>query len=128
MGLGKVFFSKALDALIIEGKEMVITCSNEKECNSLRVMIYRERDIYRRTIDPEINDKMAFTKCVIDGKPCIKIHRPEPKMTGVECFVVEGEELTPFKDTKNTQDINRLIEVMRQDGVSEEEIAKITQQ
>lgn len=124
MGLGKVFFSKALDALIINGKEMVISCSNENECNSLRVMLYRERELYRRTVDGDIDSKLALTKCVINSKHCIRIHTPSNRKGAFECFTVEEGELNPLKETKVASDIERLIDVMRKDGIPEEEIER----
>lgn len=124
MGLGKVFFSKALDALVINGKEMVITCTNENECNSLRVMLYREREIYRRTVDGDIDSKLALTKCIINGKHSIRVHTPNNKLSSLECFTIEEGEMKPLKETKNASDIERLIDVMRRDGVSDEEIER----
>lgn len=124
MGLGKVLFSKALDSLIINGNEMIISCRNEKECNSLRVMLYREREIYRRTVDGNIGRKLALTKCIINDKHCIRVYAPNDRLEELQCFSVEKGELIPLRETKTASEIERLIEVMRQDGVPEEEIEK----
>lgn len=122
MGLGRIYFAKALDAVIIKGKEMIITCDSEKELHSLRVMIYKERDLYRRTVDKEVLMKLAFTRVMIDGRPCLKAHNPNRVPGTIKTFTIEGEELIPTEESKVATDIERLIQVMRQDGIPEEEI------
>lgn len=124
MGQGKVFFSKALEAVIIGGKEMVITFDSAKERNSLRVMLYRERDEYQRTVDADIKDKLSITMCEVKGKPSLRLHQNVRRGTSAQCFVDDGDKLTEFVDSRATQDIQRLIEVMRKDGVPEDEIDK----
>lgn len=122
MGLGKVYFARALDAVIIKGKEMVITCDSDNELHSLRVMIYKERDLYRRVVDKDILRKLVFTKVVIDGKPSLRAHNPNKQLGTIKSFTLEGGELVPTQENKTTTDIKRLIEVMKQDGMSDDEI------
>lgn len=122
MGLGKRYFSLALKALIVDGKEMVIACNNEQERNSLRVMLYRAREEYGRKMDSEIKDKFAITVCTVDERPCLRIHKPSNKISSKECYVIQDGELVLVQDTEDSLAIKRLIELMTADGKTQEEI------
>lgn len=113
----------ALDQLVKgEVEEGFITCNDKKHQESVRVMAFN-----RKNKLPKVTaDTISITKVVEDGNFLVKIYF-KPKTD----FLVRDPEtgkLVPFKpsfDPASNPALQRQIELMRKDGVGEEEIEKV---
>lgn len=123
MSMGRKYFAQALEKVIIANEVFIIVCETPEERNSLRVLLYRERNLYRKRMDPEIGNKMSIEQCDIDGKPCIRMGKPVDKLSTKTCFTVDDEgKLVPVEGGEKSGEIQRIIKLMAQDGYTEAEI------
>jgi hypothetical protein len=98
-----------------EGREFVILCEDERDCNSKRVSLYNAR----RAFSEADQRKARIQKMQMDGKWIVRISRSVPEVLEV----INGV-LTPVVDPLQEDSKAMLIEMLGQ-GMKEDEIISV---
>ncbi len=111
---------KILTKVASEGGEVFISARDEKHAESLRVTAFN----YRRKMPLEFYENVGINKVQEDGKWFLRIF--DRKIEGAQIWRRDKEtgKLVPVKEEASQESI-RMRELMRKDGVSEEEIERI---
>lgn len=104
-----------LKLAINEGREFVIVCDSEKDCNSKRISLYNARRIF----SPEDQRRCRIQKMQLDGQWCVRISRYTPTVLEV----VNGI-FMPVKELLKEDSKTMLIEMLGQ-GMKEEDIITV---
>lgn len=99
----------------IKQGSILIRCPDDKSCHSKRVSLFNSR----RRLPEIVRDLISIQRVVKDGEFYVKVSSREKDDIFIE---QEDGTLTPLK----TQDssVSRLIAKMKEDGMSDEEIAE----
>jgi hypothetical protein len=100
---------------LIEGKEFLIVCKDEKDANSKRVSLYNARRLLCE-IDQR---KIQIQKLLVDDKWVIRISREKQ-----EVFEVVNGILVPVQEPLRDDSKQMLVEMLGQ-GMKEEEIVAV---
>jgi hypothetical protein len=104
-----------LKLVVNEGREFLVICDDEKDCNSKRVSLYNAR----RMFTPEDQKRCRIQKLEMDGKWVVRISRYIPSVLEV----VNGT-LEPIKELLKDDSRKMLIEMLGQ-GLQEDEIVAV---
>ena len=104
-----------LKLAIQEGREFLIVCENERDCNSKRVSLYNAR----RGFSIEDQKRCRIQKMQLEGKWIVRISRDTTEVLEV----VDGV-LTTVKEPLKEDSKAMLIEMLGQ-GIAEEEIIAV---
>ena len=100
---------------LIEGKEFLIVCKDEKDANSKRVSLYNAR----RLLSEIDQRKVQIQKLLVDDKWVIRISREKQ-----EVFEVVNGILVPVQEPLREDSKQMLAEMLGQ-GMKEEEIITV---
>ena len=100
---------------LIEGKEFLIVCKDEKDANSKRVSLYNAR----RLLSEIDQRKVQIQKLLVDDKWVIRISREKQ-----EVFEVVNGILVPVQEPLREDSKQMLAEMLGQ-GMKEEEIVAV---
>ena len=100
---------------LIEGKEFLIVCKDEKDANSKRVSLYNAR----RLLSEIDQRKVQIQKLLVDDKWVIRISREKQ-----EVFEVVNGILVPVQEPLRDDSKQMLVEMLGQ-GMKEEEIVAV---
>ena len=100
---------------LIEGKEFLIVCKDEKDANSKRVSLYNAR----RLLSEIDQRKVQIQKLLVDDKWVIRISREKQ-----EVFEVVDGILVPVQEPLREDSKQMLVEMLGQ-GMKEEEIVAV---
>ena len=100
---------------LIEGKEFLIVCKDEKDANSKRVSLYNAR----RLLSEIDQRKVQIQKLLVDDKWVIRISREKQ-----EVFEVVNGILVPVQEPLREDSKQMLVEMLGQ-GMKEEEIVAV---
>ena len=104
-----------LQKALIEGKEFLIVCKDEKDAVSKRVSLYNARRLY-----PEHDQKkLQIKKMLYNEKWIIKISREVP-----EVYELVNGVLTPITEPLREDSLGMLVEMLEQ-GMKEEDIIAV---
>jgi hypothetical protein len=115
MKKGAIQNSELLFQSLLEGKEFVIVCKDEKDANSKRVSLYNSRRLL-----PESDQKrLQIQKFFCEGKWAVRILHEK-----LEVYEIVNGILVPLVDPLKDDSKTMLIEMLGQ-GMKEEEIIEI---
>lgn len=97
-------------------RSILVDCKDKMEQESKRVGFFNKRRKFAR----HIQNMIGIRKLDIEGKLFVEIYRPITK----GLFFYDGEKIVPM--TVQSAEKQRMIELMRRDGVPEEEIEELT--
>lgn len=106
---------EAIIKVFQDSGEIYLPCKDEKQQESIRVSAFN----IRRKMPPDIQDTVAITKHEEDGTFYVLFYKREK--SALMQRDPETGRLTPV-DTGISPELARIIEIMRKDGKSEEEI------
>jgi len=115
MKRGVIQNDEYLKKSLIEGKEFLIVCKDEKDANSKRVSLYNARRLLCE-IDQR---KIQIQKLLVDDKWVIRISREKQ-----EVFEVVNGILVPVQEPLREDSKQMLVEMLGQ-GMKEEEIVAV---
>lgn len=111
---------EAIVKVFQDGKEVYIPCRDKPQQESIRVMAYN----LRKRMPSEIQEAIGITKAEEDGILYVKVYKRD-KMELLERDPDTGK-LVPMQ--KVDPEMVRIIEFMRKDGKSEEEIRQFLEE
>jgi hypothetical protein len=115
MKKGAIQNEEYLQRALIEGKDFIIVCRDERDANSKRVSLYNARRLY-----PETDQKkIQIQKMLYDDKWIIKISREIP-----EVYELLNGVLIAVREPLRGDSKEMLIEMLGQ-GMKEEEVINI---
>jgi hypothetical protein len=104
-----------LKLAILEGREFIILCEDERDCNSKRVSLYNAR----RNFSEADQRRCRIQKMQVEDKWVVKISRNTPTV-----MEIIGGIIAPFKEPLKNDSKTMLVEMLGQ-GMKEDEIISI---
>lgn len=104
-----------LKLAVNEGREFVIVCEDERDCNSKRISLYNAR----RSFSEAEQKRCRIQKMQMDGKWIVRISRNNPEILEV----INGI-LAPVIEPLQSDSKTMLVEMLGQ-GMKEEEIITV---
>jgi len=115
MRKGVIQNDEYLKLAILEGREFVIVCEDERDCNSKRISLYNAR----RGFSEAEQKRCRIQKMQVDGKWVVRVSRNSP-----EVFEVINGILTPVVEPLKDDSKAMLVEMLGQ-GMREDEIVSV---
>jgi len=102
-----------LEQVILTGKTLMIPCTDKQQQNSIKTIMFRAR----QKMPSVVSDLLRISSISGDTGLFVKLHiQKQPK-----AFFLEDGEIIPLPLLSRSEQ-ERLIRVMREDGISEEDI------
>jgi len=115
MQKGVIQNDEYLKLAILEGREFIIICEDERDCNSKRVSLYNAR----RNFSEADQRRCRIQKMQMDDKWIVRISRNAPAVMEI----IDGI-ITPFKEPLKEDSKVMLTEMLGQ-GMKEEEVIAV---
>ena len=115
MQKGVIQNDEYLKLAILEGREFIIICEDERDCNSKRVSLYNAR----RNFSEADQRRCRIQKMQVDDKWVVRISRNAPAVMEI----IDGI-ITPFKEPLKEDSKVMLTEMLGQ-GMKEEEVIAV---
>lgn len=117
MKSGAIQNDEFITRCVMEGKDFVVLCEDEKDANSKRVSLYNAR----RKLSVSEQKRVAVQKCKIGNDWVVKIFKPKSKV-----FQLVDGELVPLAEAAELSESSKqmLCEMLEQ-GMDEESIVEV---
>lgn len=120
----ELMIENALKAAFTEGTTVLIPCGSKAQQESIRVMTYR---LKKKIIPAHMQDEIGITKVEAEDKLFIKVYkRDEPELF---TFDKDGNVVKlEAGECSLSSEMQRIVDLMRKDGVSEEDVQKFLEE
>ena len=108
-------FEDSLKSVVFEDKEVYVPCASPTQQESTRVMFYH---LKKKMVSKHLHETIGISKAEVNGKLFVKLYK---RPIG-EVFEMRNGELVPLKFASIDPEIERMKNLMRKDGMSEEDI------